>query len=82
MLVVTPVAAPLDWLLLGKFLFPITQHMRLYAAQLADFTDREIAFGRDRWQGLEFRLGGPFVHRLNRLFRLPAKVAKPMPAGG
>ena len=32
MLVVAPVSAPFDRFKLGKFLLPVTQHMRLYSA--------------------------------------------------
>jgi hypothetical protein len=50
MLVVTPVAAAFDRLELSELLFPVAQNMRLDPAQLADFTDGEVAFGRDRRQ--------------------------------
>ena len=50
MLVVAAVAAPLDGLELGEFLFPVAQHMRLDAAKLADLTDGEVALGGDRGQ--------------------------------
>jgi len=49
-LVVTAVAAPLDRLELRKLLLPISQHVRLDAAQLAHFADGEIALRRDRRQ--------------------------------
>jgi len=49
-LVVAAVAAPLDRLQLRKFLFPIAQHMRLHAAQVTDFTDREVALAGNRRQ--------------------------------
>jgi len=49
-LVIAAIAAPLHRLELRKFLFPITQHMRLDAAQIAHFADREVAFSRDRGQ--------------------------------
>src|SRR4051812_43683559 len=42
-LVITPVAASLDRLELCKFLLPVAQHMRFYAAKLADFTNSEVA---------------------------------------
>jgi hypothetical protein len=45
-LVVTAVAAPFHGPQLGELLFPVTQDMGLDGAQLADFTDGEIAFGR------------------------------------
>src|SRR5690606_41616789 len=47
-LVVAPVAAPLDRLEAGEFRLPVAQHVRLDVAQLADFTDGEVALGRDR----------------------------------
>src|SRR5690606_5208336 len=50
-LVITAVAAPLDRLELGEFLFPVAKHMRLDATQVADLTDGEIALGRNRRQG-------------------------------
>src|SRR5690606_27901044 len=50
MLVVAPVAAPLDRLELGEFLLPIAQDVRLHAAQFADLTDGEVPLCRDRRQ--------------------------------
>ena len=47
-LIITAVAAALDGLELRKFLFPVAQHVRFDAAQVADFTDGEIPFSRDR----------------------------------
>src|SRR3546814_8768224 len=47
MLVITTIAAPLDGFELCKLLFPVTQDMRLDAAQFADLADCEIAFGGD-----------------------------------
>ena len=44
-LVVAPVAAPLDGSQLGELLLPVTQHMRFDAAQLGHFTDGEVALG-------------------------------------
>ena len=49
-LVITAIAAPLDRLELRKFLFPVTQHVRLDSAQVADFADREVPLPRDRRQ--------------------------------
>jgi hypothetical protein len=46
-LVVTAITATLDRSKLGELLLPIAQYMRLDTAQLAHFTDGEIAFGRD-----------------------------------
>src|SRR6185295_13073843 len=42
-LVVTAVAAALHRLQLREFLFPVAEHVRLHAAELAHFTNREIA---------------------------------------
>jgi len=47
-LIIPAVAASLDGLELGEFLFPIAQHVRFDAAQVADFTDGEIPLSRDR----------------------------------
>src|SRR6267154_1664142 len=49
-LVVTPVAATFHGLELRKFLLPVAQYMRLDAAQLTHFTDREVALARNRRQ--------------------------------
>ena len=49
-LIIAPVAAPLDRIKLGKFLFPITQHMRLHPAQFTYLADSEVALGRDERQ--------------------------------
>src|SRR5512134_1580887 len=49
-LVVAAVAAPLDRLQLGEFLLPVTQHVRLHAAQLAYLADGEVALRRNRRQ--------------------------------
>jgi hypothetical protein len=43
-LVIAPVAAPLDGLELWKFLFPVTQHVRLHATQFRYLTDSEVTF--------------------------------------
>src|SRR5512134_3110916 len=50
MLVIAPVAAPLDRLELGEFLLPVAQHVRLHPAKLAHLTDGEVALRRDRRQ--------------------------------
>jgi hypothetical protein len=42
-LIVAPVAAALDGLQLRELLLPVAQHVRLDAAQLADFADGEVA---------------------------------------
>ena len=47
-LIVAPVATSLDWSELGKFLFPVAQHMRLDRTKLAHFTYSEVAFRRNR----------------------------------
>src|SRR5690606_37439359 len=47
-LIVAAVAAPLDGLQLRELLLPVSEHMRLHAAQIADFTDREVALTGDR----------------------------------
>src|SRR3954447_16709044 len=41
-LVIAAIAAALDGFELRELLLPITQHVRLHAAELADFADREI----------------------------------------
>ena len=43
-------SAALHRLQLREFLFPVTQHVRLDPAQVAHFTDREVALGGDRRQ--------------------------------
>ena len=47
MLVVASIAATLDGLELGKFLFPVTQDVRLNATQVTDFADGEVALSGD-----------------------------------
>ena len=49
-LVIAAVAAALHRLELAEFLLPVAQHIGLDPAQLADLTDREVAFGWNRWQ--------------------------------
>src|SRR5581483_9763712 len=49
-LVVAPVAASLHGLQLREFLFPIAQHVRLDATQLAHLSDGEIALAGNRRQ--------------------------------
>ena len=46
-LVIAPVAPTLHGLQLREFLLPVAQHVRLHAAQLAHFTDGEVALGWD-----------------------------------
>jgi hypothetical protein len=47
-LIVPAVTAALDGFELREFLFPVTQHMRFHAAQVADFADGEVPLSRDR----------------------------------
>ena len=49
-LVVATIATTLHGPKLAELLLPIAQDMRLDAAQLADFTNGEVALGRDRRQ--------------------------------
>jgi len=49
-LVIASIAAPLDRLQLRKLLLPIAKHMGLDAAQIAHFTDGEVALPRYRRQ--------------------------------
>ena len=49
-LIIPAVAASLDRLQLRKFLFPIAQHVRFDAAQVAHLADGEVALPRDRRQ--------------------------------
>jgi len=46
-LVIAAVPAPFHRAQLGELLLPIPEHMRFYATQIADFTDGEVAFGRN-----------------------------------
>ena len=50
MLVIAPVAAPLDRAQLRELLLPVTQYMGFDPAQLADLTDGEVTLGGNRWQ--------------------------------
>src|SRR5450830_205428 len=68
-LIIAPVATPLDWFELGKFLLPVAQHMRLDATKFADFTDGEVAFGGNRRQNYHRRLVDAFVHGLTVIQR-------------
>src|SRR5687768_573839 len=47
-LVVAAVAAALHGFELREFLLPVTQHVRLDCAELADLADREVAFAGNR----------------------------------
>jgi len=49
-LVIAPVAAAFHGLELRKLLFPIAQHVRFDAAQLAHLADGEVTLGRDGWK--------------------------------
>ena len=49
-LVIAAIAAALDGLELRKLLLPVTQHVRLDAAEIAHLTDGEVALARDRGQ--------------------------------
>ena len=60
-LVIASVAASFYRFKLGKFLLPVSQHMRLNATQLADFTNGEVAFAGNHW---EFVIAGCFQHTL------------------
>ena len=58
MLIIAPVAASLDRAQLGKFLLPITQHVRFNRTQFGYFAYREVTLVRNRRQftpGLEFQ---------------------------
>jgi hypothetical protein len=50
-LVVAAVAASFHRAQLRKLLLPITEHVRFDAAQIADFTDGEVTFRRNGWEG-------------------------------
>ena len=45
MLIIAAIAAALHGLELSEFLFPVPQHMRLDATQVADFADGEVTLG-------------------------------------
>lgn len=49
-LIVTAIAATLDGLQLGKFLFPVAQYMRFDRTEVADFTNSEISLTGDGWE--------------------------------
>ena len=49
-LVIAAISAALDGLELRKLLLPVTQHVRLDAAEVAHLTDGEVALARDRGQ--------------------------------
>ena len=49
-LIVPPVAAALNGLQLRELLFPVAQHVRLHAAQIAHLADGEVALPRNRRQ--------------------------------
>ena len=58
-LVVAPVPPSLYRFELRELLLPVTQYMRLDAAQLADFTDGEVSFARN---GRQFAIVSRFQH--------------------
>src|SRR3989442_6388217 len=61
-LIITAVAAPLHRFQLREFLFPVTQHVRLDAAQFAHFANGEIALRGNRRQGAGVRFMHAVVH--------------------
>jgi len=65
-LIITTVATTFDRLELREFLLPVAKHMGFDAAQLTDFTDREIPLRRNWGQGVQQRLGGSVVHDVYR----------------
>lgn len=62
MLIVATVATPFNRFQLREFLFPVTQNVRFDTTQLADFTDREVAFCWNGRQCDQFGFVEPFVH--------------------
>src|SRR5258706_294466 len=56
MLVVAAIAAAFDRPQLGEFLLPVAQHVRLDPAQLAHFSNGEVALCRNRRQAILGRL--------------------------
>ena len=63
-LVVPAIASALDGFELRKLLLPVSQHVRLYFTQIADFADREVTLSRNRGKATEMFRG--FPHRLPR----------------
>src|SRR5690606_31966769 len=49
-LIITAITTPLNRLQLGKLLFPITQHLRLYSAYLTDFPNGKVALAGNNRQ--------------------------------
>ena len=62
-LVVAAIAATLDGLELGELLFPVAQHVRLDAAQVAHLTDGEVALSGN---GRKFAIVAWFQHMPQR----------------
>ena len=60
-LVIAAIATPFHRLELRELLFPVPEYVRLYRAEIADFTDREIAFSR---YGRKLVVIPRFQHRL------------------
>lgn len=52
MLIITTVATALYRFELAELLFPVSEYVWLDAAQFANFSNREITFGRNRGQRL------------------------------
>ncbi len=55
-LVIAPVSPSLYGLELGELLFPVSENVRLDPAEFADFSNSEIALGRNRRQRLFWRV--------------------------
>ena len=51
MLVITPIAPSFHRTQLRELLLPITEHVRFDTAQVANFTNREVAFRGNGWKG-------------------------------
>jgi hypothetical protein len=72
-LIVAAIATPFDRFELREFLLPISENMRLHSAEVAYFTDREIAFTGDR--GKLVVIPG-FQHRLLLVPLVSVRVEK------
>jgi hypothetical protein len=46
---------------LGKFLFPVSEYVRLHITQCADLAYREVTF---TWNGRQFAVASRFKHTL------------------
>jgi hypothetical protein len=51
-LVIPAIAAAFDRPKLCELLLPVSKYMRLNATKFAHFTNGEVAFGWDRWEGV------------------------------